>query len=65
MNWDIIEGKWNEYRGKAQQQWAKLSEDDLDRAQGRRTELAGLIQQRYGLERDEAERQVDEWVARH
>ena len=65
MNWDISEGKWNEYRGKAQQQWGKLSDDDLDRAKGRRTELAGLIQQRYGLERDEAERQVDDWIARH
>ncbi|WP_099864842.1 CsbD family protein [Pararhizobium haloflavum] len=65
MNWDIVEGKWNEYRGKVQQQWGKLTDDDLDRAKGRRTELAGLVQQRYGLERDEAERQVDEWIARH
>jgi uncharacterized protein YjbJ (UPF0337 family) len=65
MNWDIIEGKWNELRGKAQQQWGKLTDDDLDRAQGSRTELAGLIQQRYGIERDEAERQLDDWARRH
>lgn len=65
MNWDVIEGKWKEYRGKAQQEWGRLTEDDLDRAKGRRTELAGLVQQRYGLEREEAERQVDEWIARH
>lgn len=63
MNWDIIEGKWTEFRGKAQQNWGKLTDDDLDRAKGKRTELAGIIQQRYGVAKDEAERQVDEWVA--
>lgn len=65
MNWDIIEGKWTEYRGKAQQQWGKLTDDDLDRASGKRTELAGIIQNRYGIAKDEAERQVDDWVKQH
>ena len=49
MNWDIIEGKWTEYKGKAQAQWGKLTDDDLDVIKGRRVELAGKIQQRYGI----------------
>lgn len=65
MNWDIIEGKWSEFRGKAQQQWGDLTDDDLDRARGKRTELAGVIQKRYGIAKDEAERQVDDWVKTH
>lgn len=65
MNWDIIEGKWNEYRGKAQAQWGKLTDDDLDQIKGRREELAGRLQTRYGMARDEAEREVDAWLARH
>ncbi|KQY14968.1 hypothetical protein ASE23_26090 [Rhizobium sp. Root73] len=64
MNWDMIEGKWKEYRGKAQAQWGKLTDDDLDVINGRRQELAGRIQVRYGVEKEEAERQIDEW-SRH
>jgi len=65
MNWDTLEGKWKEYRGKAQAQWGKLTDDDLDEVQGRRTELAGKLQSRYGMAKDEAEREVDSWIARH
>ncbi|WP_075293262.1 CsbD family protein [Pararhizobium arenae] len=65
MNWDMIEGKWKEYRGKAQAQWGKLTDDDLDVIAGRRQELAGRIQVRYGIEKEEAERQVEEWSSRH
>lgn len=65
MNWDILEGKWKEYRGKAQTQWGKLTDDDLDEIKGRRAELAGKLQTRYGMAKDEAEREVDAWVAKH
>lgn len=65
MNWDIIEGKWNQLKGNAQQQWGKLTDDDLDIAAGKRDELAGRIQERYGKTKDEAEREVDEWMAKH
>lgn len=65
MNWDIIEGKWTEYKGKAKAQWGKLTDDDLDVIDGRRIELAGKIQQRYGIAKEEAERQIDEWQGRH
>jgi uncharacterized protein YjbJ (UPF0337 family) len=63
MNWDQIEGKWKEYKGRAKQQWGKLTDDDLDKIEGRRDEIAGLIQQRYGTTREEAERAVDDWAS--
>ncbi len=65
MNWDILEGKWKEYRGKAKEQWGKLTDDDLDQVGGRRDQLAGKLQTRYGMAKDEAEREVDAWASRH
>jgi len=62
MNWDRIEGNWKQFSGKAQQQWGKLTNDDLDVVEGRRNELVGKIQERYGIAKDEAERQVDNWL---
>jgi uncharacterized protein YjbJ (UPF0337 family) len=64
MNWDRIQGAWREYKGKAKQQWGKLTDDDLDQVDGRREELAGKIQNRYGIAKDEAERQIDDWSRR-
>lgn len=65
MNWDQIEGNWKEFKGKAQAQWGKLTDDEIDRVDGRRTELAGLIQQKYGKTREEAEREVNQWMSKH
>ncbi|WP_306150579.1 MULTISPECIES: CsbD family protein [unclassified Roseibium] len=65
MNWDQIEGNWKEFKGKAQAQWGELTDDEIDRVDGRRTELAGLIQQKYGKTREEAEREVDQWMSKH
>jgi uncharacterized protein YjbJ (UPF0337 family) len=62
MNWDRIEGNWKQFRGQVQQQWGKLTNDDLDTVEGRRTELVGKIQERYGIAKDEAEKQVDSWM---
>jgi uncharacterized protein YjbJ (UPF0337 family) len=62
MNWDRIEGNWKQFRGRAQQQWGKLTNDDLNVVEGRRQELVGKIQERYGIAKDEAERQVDTWI---
>jgi len=62
MNWDRIEGNWKQLRGKAQQQWGKLTDDDLTYVKGRRVELVGKIQERYGIAKDEAEKQVDNWM---
>jgi uncharacterized protein YjbJ (UPF0337 family) len=65
MNWDQIKGKWRQFRGQAQERWGKLTDDDLDKAEGNREQLVGRIQERYGIAKDEAERQVDDWAAKH
>jgi uncharacterized protein YjbJ (UPF0337 family) len=64
MNWDRIEGNWKQFKGRARQQWGKLTDDELDQVEGRREELVGRIQERYGIARDEAERQVRDWETR-
>jgi uncharacterized protein YjbJ (UPF0337 family) len=51
MAWDYIEGKWKEMRGKVRERWGKLTDDDLDVIAGKRDQLVGIIQQRYGLQR--------------
>ena len=64
MNWDQIEGSWKQIKGKAKEQWGRLTDDELDQAAGRRDQLVGKVQERYGYARDQAEREVDE-AARH
>ena len=61
MNKDTIEGNWKELRGKVKEQWGKLTDDQLDEIAGRRDQLAGEIQQAYGITRDEADKQVKEF----
>jgi uncharacterized protein YjbJ (UPF0337 family) len=61
VNWDQIKGNWKQFKGKARQQWGKLTDDELDQVEGRREELVGRIQEKYGIARDEAERQVRDW----
>lgn len=61
MNWDQIKGSWTEMKGKVKAQWGDLTDDDLDRMEGDRDQLVGQIQRRYGIAREEAERQVDSW----
>lgn len=58
MNTDRIEGNWKQIKGKVQEQWGKLTDDDLLEIEGRRDQLVGKLQSRYGITRDEAERQV-------
>lgn len=61
MNWEQIEGNWKEAVGKAKEQWGKLTDQDLTVVAGRRDQLAGLIEQRYGVAKEEAEKQLAEW----
>ena len=61
MKWDQIEGNWKQVTGKAKEQWGKLTDDDFDVVGGRRDQLAGKIQERYGVAKEEAEKQVAEW----
>jgi len=61
MNRDIASGKWKQIKGKVRQQWGRLTDDQLDEIDGRMELLVGRVQEAYGLARDEAERQVDDW----
>lgn len=61
MNWDRIQGNWKQVVGKAKAQWGKLTDDDLDVVAGRRDQLAGKIQERYGIAKDEVDKQIAEW----
>ncbi len=58
MNWDTVKGDWKQFQGKVKEQWGKLTDDDLNRIEGKRDQLAGAIEKRYGIAKDEAERQV-------
>jgi uncharacterized protein YjbJ (UPF0337 family) len=64
MDWNRVEGNWKQFKGKVKEQWGKLTDDDLDRIAGKRDQLEGTIQQRYGIERDRAHADVDEWCNR-
>jgi len=64
MNWDRIAGQWKQIGAQVKAKWAKLTDDDLMAISARKDALVGKIQERYGVRRDEAEKQVDEWIAR-
>lgn len=64
MNWDRIEGNWKQFAGKVQEKWGELTNDELDRIRGNRQQLVGRLQERYGKTKEEAEREIDEWLAR-
>jgi uncharacterized protein YjbJ (UPF0337 family) len=61
MNRDTIEGQWTQLKGKVKQQWAKLTDDDIGKIEGRRDVLIGKIQERYGIAEDEAEKQIKQF----
>ncbi len=65
MNWDIAAGNWKQFKGKVKEQWADLTDDDLTKIEGRRDQLIGRVQERYGVAKDEAERQVKDWEKLH
>lgn len=64
MNWDEIKGNWKQMTGSVKSEWGKLTDDEVTEAQGDRDKLVGKIQERYGVAKDEAERQVDDFAAR-
>jgi uncharacterized protein YjbJ (UPF0337 family) len=61
MNWDRIKGNWTQFTGKAKEKWGKLTDDDWTVIAGKRDQLVGRLQERYGIAREEAERQVAEF----
>lgn len=64
MNWDQVKGDWKQVRGSVQEQWGKLTNDDLDVIEGERMQIVGLLQERYGKSKEIAEQEVDDWFDR-
>jgi uncharacterized protein YjbJ (UPF0337 family) len=62
MNQDIIQGKWTQLKGQIKSKWGKLTDDDLARADGNTQYLVGKLQERYGWQKDQAEREVNEYI---
>ena len=62
MNWDQVSGNWKAVKGRFREKWGKLTDDDLEAAKGRRDELVGRIQARYGTQKDRIEHEVDEFM---
>lgn len=65
MNWDVIEGKWDQLKGSVKEQWGDLTDDELTEIAGKRDKLAGKLQERYGWAKDEVETQMNDFVTRH
>jgi uncharacterized protein YjbJ (UPF0337 family) len=65
MNHDRMEGNWRQFKGKVKEQWGKLTDDDLDVIAGKREQLLGKIQERHGISKEEAEKQVAVWKERN
>ncbi|HTB36454.1 MAG TPA: CsbD family protein [Reyranella sp.] len=63
--WEKIKGSWSQTKGTVKEQWGKLTDDDLLQIEGRRDQLVGKIQTRYGISHDQAEAQVSAWEAKH
>lgn len=63
MNSDQFEGKWKQLKGTVKQRWGKLTDDDLTALSGKKDELVGRIQERYGITREQAEKEADDWAA--
>ena len=60
MNWDQIEGDWTHFKGKVKEKWGQLTDDELDQIGGRKDQLIGTLQAKYGYAREEAERQLEQ-----
>lgn len=62
MNWDQIKGKWKQAQGEAKVNWGKFTDDELTQIEGNRDKLVGKVQEKYGIAKAEAEKQVDDWA---
>ena len=63
MNWNQIEGNWEQFKGKVQAQWGELTNDDMDVIAGNRKQLAGKLQERYGKAEEEVDKEIDGWLS--
>jgi uncharacterized protein YjbJ (UPF0337 family) len=65
MNWDVVKGDWTQMKGKAREQWGKLTDDDLDKVHGDYEQFVGKLQEKYGWSRDEAAKNANDWAETH
>jgi len=63
MNWDQVAGNWKQVKGVVREKWGKLTDDDVDIIAGKRDILLGKIQERHGIAREEAEKELKDWEA--
>ena len=64
MDWNRVEGNWKQIKGKVKEQWGKLTDDDLDTIDGKQDQLEGKLQQRYGYQKDQAKKELNDWFGR-
>ncbi|MDP0926298.1 CsbD family protein [Paracoccus onubensis] len=62
MNWDIIQGKWQQFKGSVKEKWGDLTDDEIDQIDGNRDQLSGKLQEKYGWAKDDAERRIDDFI---
>ncbi|MGH8659281.1 MAG: CsbD family protein, partial [Gammaproteobacteria bacterium] len=62
MNWEQVKGNWNQVKGKARQMWGDITDDELDIIEGKREQLVGQLQSKYGYTKEKAEQEADSWV---
>ena len=62
MNEDVFKGQWTQFKGRVREQWGKLTDDDVDRIEGKSEQLVGRLQERYGWAKEDAQREVDNWM---
>jgi uncharacterized protein YjbJ (UPF0337 family) len=62
MNWDQVEGQWKNFKGQVREKWAKLTDDDFELIGGKKDRFVGKLQERYGLQKDKAEMEVDNFI---
>jgi len=64
MNWDKIEGNWTQMKGRVKEAWGDITDSDLQKIEGKRDRLAGILQERYGKEKDKVDKEIDSWLSR-
>lgn len=62
MDWNVVEGKWKQYKGKAREKWGDLTDDDMDQVGGKKDRLVGKLQVKYGYTKEQAEKEADDWA---
>ena len=62
MDWNRVEGNWKQFKGRVKEKWGDLTDDDLDKINGQRDQLEGVIQERYGTAKDQVRKDIDAWL---